>query len=148
MKSGDYSIDGHGENVAIERKSLEDLYSTLTHGRERFCRELERLAEPSYRWSAVVVEASWYDVCRNPPFLSNVRPKSIYRSIIALMQQFPRTHWMLCDTRRLAEVTTYRALERYWTEQVEKPAAELRRQQRKAKGDGTSHERIERVHQR
>lgn len=125
LQSGDYSIDGHELRVAVERKSIEDLYSTLTHGRERFVRELERLRE--FDFSTVVVEADWHAVAIDPPFGSNVRPKSITSSIIALGQQFPKTHWHLFRSRRLAEVMTYRILERYWIETVEKPAKEQRR---------------------
>ncbi len=36
LKSGDYSIAGYEDAVAVERKSLSDLYGTLTSGRDRF----------------------------------------------------------------------------------------------------------------
>jgi len=128
LKSGDYSIVGHEDEISIERKSLDDLYGTLTHGRERFERELERLQ--SMKFSAVVVEASWTVICNRPPEYSRVAPKSIYRSILAYKQRYRLTHWEMCDTRRFAEITTYRILERFWTDQIVKPAAEFRRQQR------------------
>ena len=138
LKSGDYSIVGHEDQISIERKSLEDLYGTLTRGRDRFERELERLQ--LMKFSAVVVEASWTITCLRPPERSQVLPKTIYRSILAYMQRYPRTHWMMCDTRRFAEITTYRTLERYWTDQIVKPAAESRRQQRISnRADGSEH---------
>jgi hypothetical protein len=134
LQSGDYSIVGLEDRISVERKSLEDLYGTLTHGRERFERELERLQRMTF--SAVVVEASWITVCRRPPERSQVIPKTIYRSILAFSQRYLKTHWYLCDSRRFAEVTTYRILERFWTDHVIKPAAEQRRLQRISTSDG------------
>jgi DNA excision repair protein ERCC-4 len=40
--TGDYSIACHETAAAIERKSLTDLIGCLTHGRDRFERELAR----------------------------------------------------------------------------------------------------------
>lgn len=57
LKSGDYSLKGYETRVAVERKSIEDLFGTLGQGRERFERELARLS--LYRFAAVVVEADW-----------------------------------------------------------------------------------------
>lgn len=111
LLTGDYSIDGQQHLIAIERKSKEDLYSTLTHGRERFLREFERLAEMQF--AAVVVEASFGSVTSDPPMFSGARPKSIYRSIIALQIRYPRIQWIFCDDRRFAEITTFRVLERF-----------------------------------
>jgi hypothetical protein len=57
LKSGDYSLKGFEDRIAVERKSLQDAYSTFCQGRDRFERELARLNEMEY--AAVVVEASW-----------------------------------------------------------------------------------------
>ena len=111
LKSGDYSIEGMESRVSIERKSLADLYSTLTHGRERFERELDRLR--SYDFSKVVIEASWLQIARCPPPGSQVLPKSILRSILAFEQRYP-TRWAWYDTRAAAEAATFRTLERFW----------------------------------
>ena len=115
LGSGDYSISGLTDRVAVERKSLEDLYSTLTFGRDRFVRELQRLA--SFDYSAVVVEASLEAIISRPPPYTDISPKSIYRSILAFSQRYPSTHWFTLDSRRLAEVTTYRILERFWVDE-------------------------------
>lgn len=112
LNSGDYSISGFESQISIERKSKEDLYSTLTGGRERFERELERLQ--AMLWSIVIVEASLWEVVHNPPVGSRVLPKSIFRSVIALEQRFAKTHWRFCDERRFAEVYAFRVLERFW----------------------------------
>lgn len=43
LTTGDYSIDGLQSRFAVERKSVPDLVGSLTQGRERFFRELERM---------------------------------------------------------------------------------------------------------
>ena len=48
LATGDYSIVGLEDQVAIERKSKEDAYSSLGQGRDRFERELERLSKFDY----------------------------------------------------------------------------------------------------
>jgi hypothetical protein len=60
LPAGDYSIEGLENVVAVERKSLQDCFSTLGQGRARFVRELERLAQ--YEFAAVVVEAEWSEI--------------------------------------------------------------------------------------
>lgn len=43
LTTGDYSIDRLQSRFAVERKSVQDLIGSLTQGRERFFRELERM---------------------------------------------------------------------------------------------------------
>jgi ERCC4-type nuclease len=97
--------------IAIERKSQADLFGTLGQGRERFERELERLA--GLLWAAVMVEADWAEVLSGFD-RSRLNPKTIHRSVIAWQQRYPSIHWWFCGDRRLAEVTTFRILERWW----------------------------------
>jgi ERCC4-type nuclease len=56
LKTGDYSLDGHEGMVCIERKSLSDAYGVVGGGRERFRRELERLAK--IQSPTVIIEAN------------------------------------------------------------------------------------------
>lgn len=112
LESGDYSIAGYEKWIAIERKSLQDTYSTIGQGRDRFVRELQRLNEMQF--AAVVVEASWDDILHRPPSHSQLPPKTVFRSVVAWAQRFPRVSWWMMGSRRLAEVTTFRLLERYW----------------------------------
>lgn len=75
LSAGDYSIVGLTDRIAIERKSLADLYSTCGHGIDRFRREHERLAE--YDQAFVVIEASWDTVRFHPPKRSRMNPQAI-----------------------------------------------------------------------
>ena len=58
LRQGDYSVQGcSGEGgILIERKSVEDLFGTMTKGGARFDRELERIRGVGYAFSAVLVE--------------------------------------------------------------------------------------------
>lgn len=111
LETGDYSIVGCEQRVAVERKSLEDLYSTLGRGRDRFYREVQRLAE--LECAAIVVEAPWAEILLRPPVGSRLRPKTVFRTAIAWMQR-GGVPWVTCAGRRMGEVVTYRWLERWW----------------------------------
>lgn len=114
LGSGDYSIEGLEHEIAVERKSLADLFGTLGSGRERFSRELERLSKMNH--AAVVIEASWHEILnpRSNGVQSELNPKTIFRSVVAWSQEFPTIHWWpMCD-RLHAESATFRILERYW----------------------------------
>lgn len=112
LSSGDYSLLGFEQRVAVERKGLADLFGTLGQGRERFERELQRLT--GYAYAAVVVEADWATVLTAPPEHSQLRPKVVHRSVIAWQLRYPTIHWWFLPGRRLAEITTFRLLERFW----------------------------------
>lgn len=114
LQTGDYSLDTMQERVAVERKSLPDLYGTIGRDRERFERELNRLNEMDF--AAVVIEAGWGSIISRPPPQSELLPKVVYRSILAWQQRYPRVHWWACDTRTFAERTTLRILQRFWSD--------------------------------
>lgn len=116
LQQGDYSIVGHESHIAIERKSKADLFGTLSAGRDRFQRELQRLAN-CVQWSAVVVEAEWSDILNNPPEFSGLHPQSITGSVLAWMQRYPMIHWLFLPGRFEAEATCFRILDRFWKEQ-------------------------------
>jgi DNA excision repair protein ERCC-4 len=113
LAEGDYGIVGHFGKIAVERKSHSDLLGTLAAGRERFERELERLA--GYRYAAVVVEAEWSTILAGHHH-SNLNPKTVFRSVLAYQQRYPAIHWIFGPGRFFGMVATYRILERYWRE--------------------------------
>lgn len=43
LQTGDYTLEGLEEDIAIERKTVADLAGSLSSGRERFSREIHRL---------------------------------------------------------------------------------------------------------
>jgi len=115
LQTGDYSIQGLEDKIAIERKSAADLCQTITHGRDRFVRELERMQLMDF--GMVVVETELSQLLTTPPDRSKIQPKTITRSVIAWQQRYKRIHWMFLPGRRAASNWTYRVLERYWKDQ-------------------------------
>lgn len=111
LTTGDYSILGYEGRIAIERKSLEDLYGSLGQQRDRFEREHERMAKLEF--AAVVIEASWKEILTRPPERSRLNPKTIHRTALSWLVRHGIA-WLTVEDRRLAEITTFRLLDRWW----------------------------------
>jgi hypothetical protein len=134
---GDYSLAGYVGQVGVERKSLSDMQGTLlgwsdefgAGRRDRFESELANLSNMPA--GLVVVEATFFDVIRHAPQTakrtSRENAKILSRSIIAYQQDY-LVRWIFCDSRRLAEVVTFRWMERFW----QKREAERKRQEKLA----------------
>jgi len=81
LTQGDYSAAGLEADFAIERKSIPDLVGSLTAGRERFMREVDRLRGcPFARLLIVGAEA---DLVAGR-YRSNANPKAIINSLHAI----------------------------------------------------------------
>ncbi|MFH1603834.1 MAG: ERCC4 domain-containing protein [Pseudomonadota bacterium] len=60
LPTGDYSLGGFAQRVAVERKSCADAIASVRSGRKRFAREWERMAEivAAGGFAAVLIECS------------------------------------------------------------------------------------------
>lgn len=138
LKSGDYSIAGLEDVVAVERKSLKDFYQSISSERERFEREIARLNE-SYRYALVVIEGD-YEAIANPQGFTTVAAKTAFRTIQSWEVRYPMVHWKWLPNRRVSEVYTYRQLEMFWRiwchEQEEIRKAEREAKQREDESSG------------
>lgn len=115
---GDYSVDGFVGRCHVERKSLEDCQGTILGfdgRRERFEQELANLAQ--IESPLVVVEATLQTVIsqigshgKKP---AKDKAKILSRSILAYIQDY-KVPFLFCDGRRLAEIATFRFLERFY----------------------------------
>ena len=125
---GDYSIIGLEREVAVERKSLDDVWGTvlgwetdfqkenqLASRRERFESELANLS--TLPAACVVVEADWGTALNDMPEWgekpAETNRKIFFRSIISFQQRFG-VPWNFMGGRRMAEAFTFRWLERHW----------------------------------
>lgn len=115
LRTGDYSLEGYESHVCAERKSLQDLYGTLGQGRERFSREIERMAAMNI--SVIVVEASWRQTLEEPPTM--LAPASVAGTVHAWTVRYPRVHWMFAGDRAAGERFTLEFLSRFWKEVTE-----------------------------
>jgi len=83
IKTGDYSIKvmdkSLQDEIAIERKSLNDFVGSITSGRERFEKEIIRAKELKY--FAIVIEADWDDI-ENHRYESKMPVNSVIGTIM------------------------------------------------------------------
>lgn len=110
LPTGDYSIVGLLDRVAIERKSKADAYSSLGHGRARFRREFERLAALDY--AAVVVEDTVPGFLHRPSH-SKMNPRAAINSLIAWSVRYKVPVFFASD-REHGRALTMKLLHAYW----------------------------------
>ena len=79
LPTGDYSVRGLEQVVAVERKSLDDLLACVGRERERFEREVQRLL--AYPVRALVVESFWSNV-EQGGWRSQVKPQAVVGSLL------------------------------------------------------------------
>ena len=109
LDTGDYSLVGLQDKVAVERKSLPDLVACLGRERERFERELQRAA--ALDAFAVVVEASWQDLATGS-YRSQINPHSACQSVLAFSCRY-RVPFLFAGSRAGAEYCCWGFLRQY-----------------------------------
>jgi ERCC4-type nuclease len=119
LQTGDYSLGGFQDRVALERKELNDLIQCLMPpNRARFERELCRAR--SLEYFAVLVEGSMADV-RDHRYTSRMTPHSVLQSIAAFSVRY-RTAFIWCGSRAGAEYMAFSLLSKFAAE-IEKGTA-------------------------
>jgi hypothetical protein len=116
---GDYAISHDGRiTCAVERKTVDDLVSSLTSGRLRFA--LSELA--GLPRAAVVVEGGYARI-----FAQRHVPGAMVADGLAELQvRYPSVPIVHCDSRKLAEEWTYRYLAAAHSWARDEPAARAR----------------------
>ena len=79
LGTGDYSVKGLEEIIAIERKSLDDLMGCIGTGRERFEREMLRMR--GFEVRGIVVESTWQQI-ESGNYRSRVKPNAALGSLM------------------------------------------------------------------
>lgn len=131
LQTGDYSLHGLTDRIALERKSLSDLCGTLTAGRERFKRECERGRGLEY--FGLVIEASMDDVRRHN-YRSQMTPQSLLQTLAAWSIRYGlHVHW--CGSREGGEYMVHSLLEKFLKEQQTRLAALVRAHGEKEGGE-------------
>lgn len=80
LPTGDYSVLGFERDFSVERKSVEDLVQSLTHGRDRFSRELQRMRAFDFRRLLIVGTPADLEEHR---YRSKASPKAVIASLTA-----------------------------------------------------------------
>jgi len=88
LDTGDYSIEGLEDRVAIERKSIDDWVGSIMGARKRFYRELDRMRAFDFR--CVIIEGSVRDISKGL-YTSRVNPAAVLAFIaeVAVAQSVP-----------------------------------------------------------
>ena len=110
LATGDYSISGLEDMVAVERKNPADFAMCMGRERERFIRELVRAR--GLRSFCVVVEMSWQDVLSGRWGRSQLSPSSAVASVQAMSSRWG-INFVFAGTRQAAEAYTAGFLEQY-----------------------------------
>ena len=111
LETGDYSISGFENQITIERKSMSDLFKSTGNDRDRFEREFERMS--LFPYAALVIEGDLSSIFLNPPYPSQMEPKSVYRTLLSWSEKYGVHVWP-CPDRVFAEKTTYLLLNFWW----------------------------------
>jgi DNA excision repair protein ERCC-4 len=82
LATGDYSVIGLTNVIAIERKSLDDLLASVGAERSRFDREIQRLL--AYPVRCLVIESGWQALERGE-WRSKVTPQAAVGSVLGWM---------------------------------------------------------------
>lgn len=98
LDAGDYSVEGLEHLVAVERKSLDDFVSTVIHSRERFHRELRKLA--GYRAACVVVEGGVADVLLQR-YRGEAHPNAVLGNALSILLDYG-VPVLFCGNRQAA----------------------------------------------
>ena len=109
LDTGDYSLSGLSDRVAVERKSLADLVACLSRERERFERELQRAT--GLDAFVVVIEAAWADLAGGQ-YRSEMNPHSACQSVAAFMARY-RVPFVFAGSRAGAEYVCWSFLRQY-----------------------------------
>lgn len=110
LKSGDYSILGLENVIAIERKTKEDAYGSCGARRVRFEKEMVRLSRLDY--SAVVIETTLEDLLIQPSF-TKMNPLVVINSFVSWSVKFG-VHIFFASDREYGSRLVKCILEKYW----------------------------------
>lgn len=114
LPTGDYSISGFTDRLCIERKSLGDLASCMTIGRERFERELERMRE--FECAAVVVEEPLTNIQKGN-YRSHLKVQSFFQSILSMTFRY-KVPFFFGQKRSHAQNITFNCLRHFYNHQL------------------------------
>jgi len=98
LASGDYSLVGYEERMAIERKSVADLFGSIGRGRDNFLMETRRLHEMPV--SGLVVEGTLANV-NNYEYRGNMTGNHAIGVLLSWFCVNYHVPAMLCGTRTL-----------------------------------------------
>ena len=113
LPTGDYSLVGLEDKIAIERKSLSDLVGCLT-GSDRIRFERELLRAKGLDYFSVIVEAGFTELTAKQ-YRSAMNPHAAAQSILAFQVRYG-VPFIWAGSRPAAEYTVYWLLSKFLRE--------------------------------
>ena len=113
---GDYTcmIDGRQVPICFDRKSLGDLFGTMTHGYDRFKRMMAKAKEHNHKL-ILITEGTYSDVLEGYSH-SEYSGESMVKKLATLSVKYD-LEWWPCESRQVMErriVDTFTAVGRVW----------------------------------
>ena len=113
LHTGDYSVEGYENEIAIERKGVDDLVSCLKNdNRERFERELDR--GRSLNYFALCIESE-LSAISNHRYQSCMNTVSVIQSLVTFSVRY-RLPIFFCPNRQYTARITESLLQKYHRE--------------------------------
>ena len=117
---GDYSamIDGRQVPICFDRKGIGDLFSTMTHGYERFKREMEKAKKHGHKL-ILITEGTYSDVLAGYSH-SEFSGEAMVKKLAMLAIKYD-LEWWACESREVMAsriVDTFSAVGRFWSKIV------------------------------
>lgn len=107
LDSGDYSLEGFDKYVSVERKNWADAWGSMSAGRGRFERCVERLAKLDR--AAIVIECTLAGLCERPMQIQRTNAASVVGGFISYSAQYAIPVFF-CGNREFAARVTLRFL--------------------------------------
>lgn len=114
LTTGDYSIAGFEDAIALERKSIDDLVSSLSTGRARFEKELSRAR--GYDVFAIIAECTMQDVAEHR-YRSQMQPHAVLQSLFCFQVRYS-VPVIWAGSREGGEYTAFSILQKFITEKT------------------------------
>lgn len=115
LETGDYTVKGYEDRFAVERKSLNDLATSVGSGRERFEAEINRAQDMDE--FAVVIEGTQQEA-KNGDYYCNIHPNSL----LGTTEKWPLKYGILqfewCGTPNAASQEALRLLDRWYLKEA------------------------------
>lgn len=120
LNVGDYTLDGFEDRFSVERKSLNDLATSLGADRERFENEIKRAQDLDK--FVVVIEADRSEVAdfahtnHCPNYYSKIYPKSIISTVESWPDKYSTLEFEWAGSREEAKQETLRLLDKWYVQ--------------------------------
>lgn len=104
--------------IVFERKSINDLWGTMTSGYDRFKREMERAKEAKHKL-VILIEGNYSDILRGSDH-SHFSGEAMVKKLSTLYVKYDLEWWPCENRRQMAQriVDTFSAIERCWEKET------------------------------